>query len=89
MIFFHSSCGVGMSYNELHDCAGMTDEEIAAMSWELGIQCAESFGTFYGEDVEAAEEDTNDMFHGARNFTNEDIGTYWEEYDAEKHDGIL
>ena len=89
MVFFHSSCGVGMCYKELYDCTGMTDEEISTMSWELGIQCADSFGTFYGEDTEAAETEDDDMFHGTRNFTNEDIEVYWEDYDPEKHDALL
>lgn len=86
MVFFHSSCGVGMVTNEVHDCTGMTDAEISDMSWELGIQNAENYGTYYGEDTEAAETEVDDMFHGERNFTVDDIDNYWEEYEPEKHD---
>lgn len=78
-----------MTYHTVQDCTGMTDEEISDMSWDLGIDCAESFGDFYGEDTEAAETECDDMFRGARNFTNDDIDTYWEEYNPEEHDALL
>lgn len=43
----------------------------------------------YGEDIEAANEDCDDMFHGDRNFTIEDLDYYWGKYDPEKHDQLL
>lgn len=88
-VFIKVSCGVGMSYASVHDCSGMTDDEVDDMAWEMAIECAESFGTYYGEDLEAAESETDDMFHGTRNFTNEDLEYCWEKYTPEKHDKLL
>ena len=88
-VFIKVSCGVGMSYASVHDCSGMSDDEIDDMAWEMAIDCAESFGTYYGEDIEAADEDCDDMFHGGRNFTNEDLDCSWEKYNPEKHDQLL
>lgn len=89
MIFLKASCGVGMSYADLHDCAGMSDDDINDMAWELAIQCAESFGSYYGDDEEAAETECDDMFHGDRNFTNDNLDYWWEDYNADKHDCLL
>ena len=87
-IFFYVSCGTGMSNTAVYDCSGMTADELDRMAWDLAIECAEQYGTYYGEDTEASEEECDDMCHGDRNFTSEDLESTWALYDPEKHDQL-
>lgn len=81
LVFFKASCGVGMEDTSVHNCVGMTDEELSTKAWELAVDCANSFGQYVDNDYDFDdEEDTGYCF------TENDLNYYWEEYVPEKHD---
>jgi hypothetical protein len=88
LVFFAVSCGVGMEYTHVLEVPKDANEEyLYDIAYTLAIECAESFGSFFGEE-EIPEDDEDDMFHGDRNFTENDLDYSYEDYDPKKHDQL-
>ena len=82
LVYFNVGPGHCMMATEVHDCTGMSDDDLDKMAWELAVQQTESYGSFYleGNLPEEDEDDSNDYF------TDSDLSYHWEEYYPEKHD---
>lgn len=66
----------------------ITDDELSDMAWELAVAHAESYGIYpMSEMPEGYDEDSEDGWLSDQ--YNDNIEGYWEEYDAEKHDGRI
>jgi hypothetical protein len=88
-IIFHfetGSCGSeGTEAASFPD--NVTEEELNIEAWERAIQHAESYGIYpesdlaFYSDEELAEIDDNDYSSG--------IEGWWEDYNPEKHDGLV
>jgi hypothetical protein len=66
----------------------ITDEELDQEAWERAVQHAESYGFYpysyeqeYDEEYDDQEED-GDQY-------SDNIEGWWEDYDPEKHDGLV
>lgn len=62
----------------------ISNEELDRMAWEESIENAGSYGWDYTGSDELLEDDEYDQY-----VTDSELEYYWEEYDPEKHDGIL
>lgn len=85
--FFDVSCGIGMGDTcvlEFED--DVTDEELTNTAYDLAVECANTYGSFWNE--EDREEFEEDDIWGGRDFTDSDLDYKWALYDPEKHDRL-
>jgi hypothetical protein len=85
------SAGVSMNSAEfLNVPVDMSEDELSAYAWE----CAVEFARTYGLEPESArefypeEDDEDEDWYGNARFT-DDIEGWFEEYDSDKHDGLV
>lgn len=83
-VVFFASCGAGTDTAEgfIIDASEWSYTRLSAEAWAFAKAHAENYGVYPPEDGEEDEE----SYHG---FQWDDVEGYWEEYDAEKHDGHL
>lgn len=84
-VVFFASLGAGADQAEGFIVPeGWTNEMLDDAAWEFGVAFAESYGV-YRPDPDS-DEDEEEGLHG---YTWDDVEGYWEEYDADKHDGHI
>ena len=83
-VVFFASCGIGTDTAEafIIDASEWDDERLDAEAWAFAKDHAETYGVYPPEFNEEDEE----SLHGLEW---DGVDGYWEEYDAEKHDGHL
>lgn len=86
LVFFEFGPGPTMMATDVHDCEGMSDEELDYMVWEMAVEQAEVYGSFYLEGEGPSDEDIEDGLGDY--FTDSDLDYRWELYDSEKHDQL-
>jgi hypothetical protein len=62
----------------------VTEEQLDEAAWEASIENAERYGWSYTGSDELLDEDEYDDF-----ITDSELNYYWQDYDPEKHDGLL
>jgi hypothetical protein len=69
----------------------VTDEELNEESWQRAIQHAESYGIYPESYLEGLSEQEIQELEDSGEIDNytDSIEGWWEDYDPEKHDGIL
>ena len=91
-VVFFASCGTGTDTAEAYiidasEVAEWDDERLSNEAWSFAKDHAETYGVYppeFDEDGEIVEDEA-----GLHGFEWDDVEGYWEEYDAEKHDGHL
>lgn len=92
-IIFHLSTGfAGMDATDNGSYPDdVTTEELDNDAWQRAIQHAESYGIYPDSDLEdISAEDYDHLVQSgdADNYT-DNIDGWWEDYDPEKHDGLV
>lgn len=91
-VVFFASCGTGTDTAEAFiidasDAADWDDNRLSKEAWAFAVDHAETYGVYppeFNEDDD--DEDDKENYYG---FEWDNVEGYWEEYDAEKHDGHL
>lgn len=92
-IIFHLSTGfagmnstVNGSYPD-----NVTDEELDDHAWHLALEHASSYGVYPSSDLEGiSDEDMAELEeNGDVDNCTDNIDGWWEDYDPEKHDGLV
>lgn len=91
-VVFFASCGTGTEIAEAwlieaEDLSKWTDDRLSDEAWQFAKDHAEMYGVYPPEFDEDGEPiDDEEGLHG---FEWDNVEGYWEEYNAEKHDGHL
>lgn len=90
-VVFFASCGTGTYTAEAYiidasDVAEWDDGRLDAEVWAFAKDLAETYGVYPPSFDENEDDEDEESYHG---FQWDDVEGYWEEYDAEKHDGHL
>ena len=65
----------------------VTDDELSNEAWQCALEHASSYGVY---PMEAMPDDYDeDEVTGQSDEYSDNIEGYWEEYDPEKHDGLI
>jgi hypothetical protein len=86
--FFEVSCGIGMDSTcviEFPD--DVSEDELNNCAWELAVENAETFGSYWDCEDTAQELQENDEWND-RDFCPDDLEWAWALYDPEKHDQL-
>jgi hypothetical protein len=91
-VVFFASCGTGTDTAEAYiiEAAEVTewgDERLAKEAWLFAMNHAETYDVYppeFDEEGELVEDGA-----GLHGFVWDAVEGYWEEYDANKHDGLL
>lgn len=87
-IVFHLDAGfAGMDSTEFEAYEDISDTELDDEAWYRALAHAEMYG-IYPESERPDEEDEDDGDWRSDGYT-DNIEGYWEEYDPEKHDGLV
>lgn len=82
LVFFRFGCGPTMEGTEVVDCEGMTEEELNEMAYDMAIDEANTYGSFFCEDEVPEDDEGYDGYI----FTDSDLSYDFEDYVPEKHD---
>lgn len=86
-VVFFASLGPGADMAEGFIFSdNVTNEELDNQAWEYGVSHAEMYGVYCPDPDPENEDDEGEGLHG---YTWDDVEGYWEEYNAEKHDGQI
>lgn len=87
IIFFYHTGYCGSDGCEMHEFPDDTsDNELNDSAWQGAVDNASSYGIYPMED---APEDYNDEEYDGGDEYSDNIEGWWEEYDAEKHEGLF
>ncbi len=76
---------VGTSFAELVEFPDdVTEDQLDRAAWHASIENAESYGWSYTGSDELLDDEEYDDY-----ISDSELDYFWEEYDSEKHDGIL
>ena len=84
-VVFFASLGAGAELAEGFEFTNtVSNLDLDELAWQYGVSFAESYGVY-----EPSEDDPEDVGEGLHGYTWDDVEGYWEEYNPEKHDGLI
>jgi hypothetical protein len=87
IVFFYHTGYCGSDGCEMHEYPDdVSDNELDNVAWHGALDNAASYGYYPTSDM---PEDYNDEEYEGGDEYSDNIEGYWEEYDAEKHDGLF
>ncbi len=92
IVFFYSTGYVGMEGAALVEYPDdVTEDILNEEAWQHAVQHAESYGIYPEEDLQDISDEEYEAMEESGELDNysHNIEGYWEDYNAEKHDGLL